>query len=84
MQELEILEVVAIKLEPELVKSSDATNDEVTDTDVQKKPSIHLMWGPIQRNEAQDEDSIYGLQPDAVSSNGAIESEEVNIDDGFI
>ena len=49
MQELKILEVVAIKVEPELVKSSDATNDEVTNTDVQKKPSIHLMWGPIQR-----------------------------------
>ena len=34
------LEVVAIKLEPKLVKSSDATNDEVINTNVQKK----LMW----------------------------------------
>ena len=44
------------------------TNHKETDVNVQQKPR-------------QDEDSIGGLRPDAVLSNGAIESEEVNVDD---
>ena len=50
------------------MRSSDTTNHKETDVNVQQK-----SW--------QDEHSIGGLRPDAVLSNGAIESEEVNVDD---
>ena len=49
------------------MRSSDTTNHKETDVNVQQKPR-------------QDEDSIGELRPDAVLSNGAIESEEVNVD----